>query len=161
MTAWILALILLCAPADADQARLPEIAAAIDAAAGGDTELAATLVALACRESHFRPDAVSADRAGYAWGTWQIHESNFHRLGISWDDATDPTVAANVAARMVTESARVCRTHPREERLGHYASGGPTCDVPEGLAASRNRMALAKWLLHARPPHVDVLHKSP
>ena len=52
MTFWILALIHLCAPADAATDRFQEIAEAIDDAAAGDAGLAAD-VALAARESHF------------------------------------------------------------------------------------------------------------
>ena len=151
MHEWLLHLMLLCAPADAPLWRFDEIADAIHDASEGDAEHAAVLVALAAREGHFNPDAVAADHAGYSWGLYQIHESNFGWLGITWDDATSALSSSPIALRLVEESRRVCRARPEEERLAWYAAGGPTCDVPEGLADSRNRVALEKWLLRTSP----------
>jgi hypothetical protein len=160
LTAWILALIALCAPPDAARDRFDEIAGAIDDWAEGDTTLAAELVALAARESHFRPDAVGPDHLGEGYGLFQFHSSNLgvFRIGthavITKTSAPlfRPAFATEVAALMVKESHRVCAGRPPEDRLGWYASGGGGCSVPEGLAASRNRTALAAWLLATRPP---------
>ena len=174
MTFWILALIHLCAPADAATDRFQEIAEAIDDAAAGDAGLAAELVALAARESHFRPDAVATDRFGESYGLFQYHSSNMgvFRVGpkaIVVKTAAplfDPHFAAEAAAAMIAESHRVCARRPPEERLGWYASGGNGCGVPEGLAASRNREALAAWLAVRAPVptfwvsrSVDVVEK--
>jgi hypothetical protein len=64
-----------------------------------------------------------------------------------------PKTAMRVAAIMVRFSHKVCAGggHGAEDRLGWYASGGSGCDVPEGLAASRNRTALAGWLTTTLP----------
>lgn len=156
---WILALLVLAAPPDAAKKDFDEIADAIDEAAhesplyatdDGVERTVAELVAIAVRESHLRPYAVGVDWAGFSYGLFQIHETNFARLGIDWKDAMTPGAAARAALVLLAESHRVCRERPLEEQLAHYASGGPTCDVPAGLAASRNRMALAGRLARAR-----------
>jgi hypothetical protein len=159
MEMWILALFALCAPPDASRGDFPEIARAFDVAAheaplyatdDGVERTVRELVALATRESHLRPDAMGADWAGFSFGLFQIHETNFPRLGITWHEAISPLASARIALKLLAESHRVCRARPLAEQLGHYASGGPTCDVPEGLAASRNRMALAERLARVR-----------
>jgi hypothetical protein len=152
MMNWILVLILLCAPPDAQPEGFNDLAAAIDGASNGDPELAAVLVAIACRESHFRADAVGHDAFGESFGFWQLHETMLPHLGLTFAEAFSPFLASEKAAWMVAQSRIVCRERPKEEQLGWYASGGAGCDVPEGLAASRNRMALTAWLLRKQPP---------
>jgi hypothetical protein len=160
MEAWILALIALCAPHDASPDAFPEIAHAIDVASheaplyaedDGVERTAAELVALAAREGHMRADAMAMDWAGFSFGLYQLHSTNFRRLGITWREADTPLEATRAALVLLAESHRVCHRRPLAEQLAHYASGGPSCDVPEGLTASRNRMALAAYLLRARP----------
>ena len=53
-------------------------------------------------------------------------------------------------ATLLEESLRICRGSPPEERLTEYAAGRGDCTSPEGVADSRNRVALAEYLLHAR-----------
>lgn len=155
MIPWILALIRLCAPSDAPKERFNDVATAIDEVAkeeGDNVALVPVLVALAARESRFDPHALGHDEFGHSWGLYQHHETNFPRAGLTPELIVDPLVATITAAWMIEQSRAVCRHHPREEQLGWYASGGPTCDVPEGLEASRNRMRLADQLLRERPP---------
>jgi Transglycosylase SLT domain len=168
MIPWILALIQLCAPVDAPRDRFIEVAEAIDDAADGDVELVRVLVALAARESHFIPDALGWDAFGESYGLWQLHESNLPNFGLEPEQVFIPKIASKWASLMIQQSQDICRNRPREDQLGWYASGGPTCDVPEGLEASRNRMKLADWLLQKRPPfwssgrlETSVLPKHP
>lgn len=165
MHSWLLAIIVLAAPPDAPHRYFEAVASAVEDAvqfepAGEQVEDAAVLVALAARESRFNPWAVARDQFGASYGLFQIHETSLR--GWMGDDgglglgrliarAFVPLDAAVVALTMVQKSRAVCRGRPWEEQLAWYASGGPTCDVPEGLAASRNRMGLARRLLAAQP----------
>lgn len=158
MQAWILALIALCARPDSKPETFAEVARAIDDAAyllplpEGRARMVLELVALAAREGHLDPFAVGHDAFGASYGLFQIHETTLGYLGATVEDAMDPARAAVLAARLVFKSHNVCRARAREECLGWYASGGPTCDVAEGLDASRNRVALADALLARAPP---------
>lgn len=160
MHTWILALLVLAAPPDASRPDFEEIATAIDVAAheaalypgeDGVARTVAELVAVAARESHLRPGAAASDWAGFSYGLYQIHETNFASLGITWVDATTPLPASRAALKLLAESHRVCRALPLEDQLSDYASGMGRCDVPEALRASRNRMTLAAWLLARQP----------
>jgi len=95
----------------------------------GELRMAAILTALLFHESRANPEAVG-DK-GQSLGAWQISRH--------W-----PAHDATQAAILVHESFRVCASRPLAERLGWYASGGPTCGRP---ASSRIRMALAGRLL--------------
>jgi hypothetical protein len=173
MHPWILALIVLASSPDSPRDRFDEVASAIEYAAGGSPILASELVALAARESRFDPEAVGYDAFGESYGLFQIHETNLPPKCEcctlqAWKVVFVPWAAALIAVKMVEKSHEVCSRRPYEEQLGWYASGGPGCSVPEGLAASRNRMRLAEWLLAKRPPfwssgrvEVDVLPKRP
>ena len=178
MLEWILSLIFLVAPANLSREQLLPVAAAIDVAVNEiDQEPewdrfseSAKLVALAARESRFDPEAVGRDQFGESYGLFQVHESNLGKVlycgtgsdGKGWAcwplltaaQAFDPLTATRVARHMTYRSESICAHRPPEERLGWYASGGRGCDVPEGLSASRNRMALAAWLLRKIPPPV-------
>lgn len=165
MYPWILALLVLAAPPDASRADFPEIAQAIDVAAHesplyvtedppvGVARTVAELVAVATRESHLRPDAIGSDYAGFSYGLFQVHETNFSRLHLTWRQAITPLDATRAALVLLAESHRICRGRPIEEQLSEYASGRGRCDTPEGLRDSRNRMALARSLLARRPPY--------
>jgi soluble lytic murein transglycosylase-like protein len=141
----------------------PRVAEAVDAVAharplfsgeDGVTRTAALLVAIAAREGHFDPAAKSEDAYGEASGLAQIHQSNLKRpmlreLGVTPENILDPTMNLTAAAALLEESLRVCRGRPREERLALYAGGRGHCDIPEAVGDSKNRIALADYLLRS------------
>jgi hypothetical protein len=136
------------------------IATAIDGASqkwalsprdGGRVRLAAELVVLAGTEGHFNPAARGRDAYGESLGLWQIHETTLQYVDAEREDAFDLRKAASLAARLVHTSHAVCARRAPDERLGWYSSGGPRCDVPEGLAASRHREHLVEQLLQEHP----------
>lgn len=140
--------------------RIPrDLAEAIDAAAhdqplpgdDGVEEMARELVVLAGTEGHFSGNAEGPDGFGTALGAWQIHETTLLWLHRRPEDAKDFRSGALIAAELVARSHKVCRRREPLEALGWYASGGPSCDVPEGLAASERRMRLALRLRRAIP----------
>ena len=138
---------------------LDQTAAAIDSAAhaipldGDPSAMAAELAVLAATEGHFEAGAVASDRYGQSFGVWQIHETTLTGyLHASQADAEDPARAAVLAAWLIRKSHEVCRGRVAEEQLTWFASGGPTCTVPEGLAASRRRVGFVAWVLKAYPP---------
>ena len=159
MAKWILKLMqLLVAHAPWD-ATFPETAAAIDEIAheaplyegeDGPARTAAELVALSYYESKFDPRAVGGD--GTSFGLAQVHISNLHDLGLTHkEELFDPETNLRAAMQLLKISHRLCRARPLADRLANYASGGPTCSVPEGLTASRRRMKLAFDLLRKHP----------
>ena len=161
MHAWILALLALVATPESQRDRFGEIATAIETAASarplyssddGPQRTVAELVALAARESHLVVQAVGYDDYGRSFGLFQVHETNFDRLGVMAEETSDPMEAVSMALTLLAESHRVCRARPSEEQLSEYASGMGRCDTPEGIRDSRNRMHLASWLLKTRPP---------
>jgi len=133
---------------------LDETARAIDVAAhqvpldgdDGVVEMARELAVLAATEGHLRPDAVARDRFGESYGLFQLHETTLRWLRRPKEDAFDPVTAALIAAVLIRKSHAVCAKAGKGAELGWYASGGPTCSVPEGLAASARRMRLAASL---------------
>lgn len=144
---------------------LRDLAEGIDVAAhayplpgdAGVVDMAAEMAVLAVVEGHLRADAVAEDQFGVSYGPWQIHETTmrgYFLLGPSRirDSRTASLqLGAELAAMLVKKSHEVCSGRPSSESLGWYASGGPTCSVPEGLAASRYRTGLARWV-RARNP---------
>jgi hypothetical protein len=160
MAIWILKLMQLLVTRAPYLDTFPATAAAIDRAAhaaplydgeNGVAETAAELVALAYYESRFDPKAVDKKRTSY--GLTQIDASNLGQLGLTLPQLFDAETNLNAALRLMHISHRLCRHRPREERLANYASGGPTCSVPEGLNESRRRMKLALALLRKHPVH--------
>lgn len=160
MTHWIYALMVWLAPSAPWSSTYWATASAIDRVAhdsplyetdDGIERTAAELVAVAYFESRFDPEAVFTDRGGDSLGLEQINTSNLARLGLTRAEALEPEANLRAAVRLMRASHRTCRGHPREELLGHYASGGPTCTVAAGLVASRHRMRLAEAILRERP----------
>lgn len=173
LTPWILASLLalhaIVYPRDPlpPSSALEELASAIDHAAhaqplsssatgeGGEDdgviEMAAELAVLAVVEGHLSVDAIGLDDFGESLGAFQIHETTLRWLAVPRRAAFDPRASAAIAAQLVAKSHAVCRARPREEALGWFASGGRGCSVPEGLAASRRRMALAAWVRQRVP----------
>ena len=154
MAHWILTLMLALVPGSPYEGTFAATAAAIDQAAheaplypgeDGPARTAAQLVALAWFESRFDPKAVGDH--GNSLGLFQVGVSNLASLGIERDDLFDPKKAADAALRMIRTSFVVCRVRPKEERLAHYAAGGPDCS--KGGNESRHRTALAARLLRA------------
>lgn len=152
MTAWIVSLILLLAPATPlDLANRVALAIAKVSVEHplfrGEDAIPRTVtqfVAVAFDESTFRPDAVGDH--GQSIGLMQIGVSNLAELGMTREDLLDPEKNLLAAARLMRSSHRMCAAKPKEYRLAHYASGGGTCDVAAGLRASRIRTKLTERL---------------
>jgi hypothetical protein len=158
MAIWILSLMQLLVPRAPYSDTFPATAEAIDKVAheaplyegeDGVAETAIELVALVYHESTFNPKAVGGE--GTTLGLAQIHVSNLPDLGITRAQLFEPEANLRAALKLMRDSHRFCRKHPKDERLANYASGGTTCSVPEGLKASRMRMHLAAHLLRAHP----------
>jgi hypothetical protein len=158
MAIWILGLMQLLVPHAPYSDTFSATAAAIDKVAheaplyegeDGVAETAAELVALTFHESTFDPNAVGGD--GTTIGLAQIHVSNLPDLGITRAQLFEPEANLRAALKLIRDSHRFCRKHPKDERLANYASGGTTCSVPAALRASRFRMHLAARLLRAHP----------
>ena len=174
MTAWVRALLVSLSawlypgtrfPSDVweDSEAIARAAERAGISAEGDgeaRELALELAVLFATEGHFDPRAVGRDQFGKSYGGWQVHETTL-RVYASRDPLLDALSdeelrfdvrwSALLAADLVVESRRVCWSHPPEERLAWYASGGPGCSVPEGLEASRRRMGIARRLAEEHP----------
>ncbi len=119
----------------------------------GYVRLAAELVVLAGTEGHFDPNARGRDAFGESFGLWQIHETTLDYLNATREDAFDLHRSAVFAARLIQKSHHVCARHTLDERLTWFSSGGPRCDVAEGLAASRHRQSLVEHLHRHHPPY--------
>jgi hypothetical protein len=79
--------------------------------------------------------------------------SNLANLGLTKKEQLfDVETNLRAALKLMRISHRICRRRPPEDGLANYASGGGTCDVPEGLVASRRRMKLAATLLRRHRP---------
>ena len=136
-----------------------DLAEAIDVAAhahplpgdDGLPEMARELAVLSATEGHFAARAEGPDQFGVAFGAWQIHESTLRWMGRTPEDASDYGAGALLAAELVARSHSVCRRREHLDALGWYASGGPGCAVPEGLAASARRVKLADRLRREVP----------
>ena len=119
----------------------------------GPERTAAELVALASFESSFNPRAVHADQGGDSLGLYQINSSNLRELGLAREDLFDPETATRAAVKLLRASHRTCRAWPALQQLAQYASGGPTCTVPEGIVASRHRLERAARIRREHPTH--------
>lgn len=159
MTIWILKLMHLLLARAPWLDTYPITAAAIDKVAhesplyegeDGVEQTAAELVALTYYESRF--DAKAVNKKQDSFGLGQIHSSNLKSLDLTKEQLFDPETNLRAAIKLIRISHRLCKWHPREERLTNYASGGGTCSVPEGLVASRRRMKLAMAILRKNPP---------
>lgn len=167
MTAWIKALLLSLAawlyPGTPVTGDVEQFAGVIDRVArehGGGPEMALELSVLFLTEGHMDPRAVGHDRFGASYGGWQVHETTIRRyasrnpkLAFLSDEELrfDAWANCSLAADLLEESHRVCGDRSPDEQLAWFASGGRTCDVPEGLDASRTRMAIARRVLDAHP----------
>ena len=165
MAFWILSLMQLLVPHAPYADTFPATAAAIEKVAhesplydddDGVVKTVAELVSLSFHESRFDPRAV--DKTKQSYGLAQVDLSNLATLGLtSKDELFDPETNLRAALKLMKISHRLCRQRAPEDGLANYASGGGTCSVPEGLAASRRRMKLAKALLRKHPPRwIDV-----
>lgn len=149
LTTWILALMVLLQPSAPWRADYEEVAKGIEEGArvvpifAGEQGLYRTValdVSLAWYESRFDRHAVGDH--GAAHGLFQVHAT----------EASTVAEQVKQANALIKQSLRVCAARPFEERLGWYASGGPTCDRPGGLKASKHRMNTAVWLLRQNKP---------
>jgi membrane-bound lytic murein transglycosylase MltF len=170
MYIWILGLMQLLVPNAPYADTFPATAAAIEKTAHEDplyadddgvVKTVAELVALAYHESKFNPRAV--DKGGTSLGLTQVDVSNLSHLGLTKrEQLFDPETNLRAALKLMRISYRLCRYHPRDERLANYASGGGTCSVPAALIESRRRMRLADRLLRRHPPRwVERLPPTP
>lgn len=172
MTAWIAALLVLCV-GTSTYVPDPRVVRAVDRVAhlhplfrgdDGVVRTAAYLVAISHREGHLDPEALSTDEFGVAAGLGQISQTNFKRLGVTLEDMLDPEKNLLATATLLEESLRICKDSPPEERLAEYAGGRGNCTFPEAVRDSRNRVALAEYLLRAKRPtwvEPDVLLTKP
>ncbi len=143
--AFVLAACLLLAP-KRDHVRLAtEIAERVqreDPIFKGDEDrrkTAALMVAVAFREGSLRPEVVG-DK-GDSFCTYQIHKTSGGTIALTVD------VAACVAAglSMLRTSARTCSAHP----VAWYAEGPSGCESTRAQRISRDRVALAAWLVRS------------
>jgi hypothetical protein len=96
-----------------------------------DTEEQSLLVAVALRESSFRPAVLGDFHSGKATSfcAFQLHLPGGSKTAEGW---TGPEVSADVgkcttaALRRLRESRRACGRYPKEDRLAVYTRG--RCD---------------------------------
>lgn len=127
----------------------------------GAVRTAALVTSVAWFESRFQPDAAGdCDRttrsgtcaAGARPSSFcllQINASNHRALAVTADEIrTDVAACVRAGLRMMHASLGICRRLPFEERLAHYAGGGPTCESPseDARRKSRHRVAKAIWI---------------
>lgn len=98
---------------------------------------AALLVAVAFRESTFRADAVGDH--GRSFCAFQIHRSSGGTPAL----LDDVDACARTGLDLLRTSLRVCPSHP----IAWYASGPLGCDNGRAQKISRDRMALAAYLV--------------
>jgi len=85
---------------------------------------------------------------------FQVGKSNFEFLKTSEEEIMGSVeVCTRHAVTMMKSSISLCRSHPQDEWLAQYASGGGECGgkvLPNGekagLLESRHRVNKAKWL---------------
>ena len=159
MSTWILSLMLLLQPPgitpwsggyEQTAETIAKVAQADPVFAGehGADRTAVLLVALGWFESRFRPDAVGDN--GRSLCMLQVGESNLKALGGTREAMlTDLSTCLHAGLKMIRASFAVCGANPLEERLGHYAAGGPGC---RGVNESRHRVGLAMRLFRDHPP---------
>lgn len=116
-----------------------------------DTEEQSLLVAVALRESSFRPAVLGDFHSGKATSfcAFQLHLPGGARTAEGWtgeDVSNDVGKCTTAALRRLRESRRACGGYPKEDRLAIYARG--RCDSEEGRKLSRDRMGLAKRVEH-------------
>jgi hypothetical protein len=105
----------------------------------GDTSrirTAATIVAIAFRESAFRMGARS-----------KTHDYCALQINRRPELADDAELCVRVAMTMLRESMRMCPAHP----VAFYASGPGGCTNARAQRISRDRMAIAKRLAGVQP----------
>lgn len=100
---------------------------------------ASLVIAVAWREGSLRPDIVG-DK-GDSFCTMQIHKSSGGTPALLQD--TDACVRAGMT--MLRKSITVCREHP----IAWYASGPKGCGNERAQRISRDRMAMAAWLVRS------------
>ena len=98
---------------------------------------AATLVAIAFRESSLRNDVVSRTNDHCAF---QVHARP--------ELAKDAEACVRVAMTMLRESMRICPAHP----IAFYAEGPRGCESARAQRISRDRMAIAAKLVREVKP---------
>lgn len=98
---------------------------------------AALVVAVAFRESSFVANAVGDH--GRSFCAFQIHRSS----GGSPALLDDPEACVRTGVAMLRTSLRVCPSHP----IAWYARGPRGCAMPRAQRISRDRVALARWLV--------------
>lgn len=131
-----------------------------------EEKTAAILISIAKFESDFIADAegdcmtpaklLVASKSGrcpsgskpHSFCLMQIGESNFASLGVTREEIqTDVGKCVETGLRLIEISFRTCSHKPLEERLRHYAGGGPVCtDNEDAKTKSVHRMKKAIWI---------------
>jgi hypothetical protein len=102
---------------------------------------AALLVAVAFRESTLHADAVGD--GGTSFCAFQIHRS----AGGSRELLDAPERCVQMGFAILRTSVKTCSSHP----VAWYASGPAGCTNPRAQRISRDRMALAAYLVRVVP----------
>lgn len=163
---WVLAATALLAPAREHDELAAAIATQVEAEPPlfkGDDDrrrTSALLVAIAFRESSLRAGAVG-DRVGgkpTSFCAFQLHLPWGGKTHEGWTGADlveDPQKCVAAAMRMIRVSMRVCPSAP----LAHYAEGPAGCESPRAQRISRDRLAIAQWLV--RGVRVNTAEPAP
>jgi hypothetical protein len=109
---------------------------------------AALLVAIAYRESSLRADAVGDMVRGQptSFCAFQINLPFGAKTPQGWtgkDLLQNPDGCVVTAMQMIRTSMRICPEHP----LAFYAEGPRGCESRRAQAISRDRLAIARWLV--------------
>lgn len=160
LSAWILSIMVMLVP-DApwmdtyeDTARAIAIEVSVNPLSPDytDTESALVLVEFAYTESRFNPGALGDCIPGalpsvstcQSLGLYAISKVHAPSLELLKSESSTP-----IARRLFSQSLRICRNRPAEERFAWYAAGGPDCS--KGHAASRWRYWEFRHLLSTYP----------
>lgn len=113
---------------------------------------ASLLVAMAFRESSLRADAVGDKVNGKptSFCAFQIHLPYNRTTPEGWsgeDLLADPEKCVSTAMRMIRLSMKVCPDHP----IAWYAAGPAGCTSERAQRISRDRLAIAQYLVRKVP----------
>jgi hypothetical protein len=114
----------------------------------GPMRTAALLLAIAYKESRFKPTAVGDH--GHSYGLFQIQPQT---ANLTANVLLVPREAAPVAINLIRTSFRVCGHAGWHDRLSWYCHGGNGCHKG-GNQASQNRIMLAEKIIRENPEDV-------
>lgn len=139
--------------------------------ADGPQRTAAWMVSLGKYEASLRPDAqgdctdknnkstvsiggiCKQNDKPHSFCMFQIHESNHKSLGVTKEQLLEDTdLCAEMAAKMMQQSFKICSSAPVEERLRQYVAGGDGCnETVDAVKKSKHRAATGIWLFNNVP----------